>query len=139
MHSVEFDRIDSIRTKCQLIRTLILLMQWNNIGVLVIEMYYAGTGNFSFDQMYLWHRLSLLIIYICLYVKLSGINKIQSNLSKPNPFGTEEFVQFRQVLGLHRVKLDRHLVDGTLKSIWIRQVFGLLRVWFKQVSLDLDI
>jgi hypothetical protein len=33
-------------------------------------------------------------------------------LSKPNPFGTEEFVQFRQVFGLHRFKLYIHVVDG---------------------------
>jgi hypothetical protein len=28
-----------------------------------------------------------------------------------------------------------HLVDGTVKSVWLRQVFGLLRVRFRQVSL----
>ena len=50
-----------------------------------------------------------------------------------NPFGTEEFLQFRQVFGLHRFKLHRHLVDGTVKSAWLRPVFGLLRVWFRQV------
>jgi hypothetical protein len=60
---------------------------------------------------------------------------LQQNLSKPNPFGTEEFVQFRQVLGVHRIKLHRHLVDGTVKSVWLKQVFGLLRVRFRQVSL----
>jgi len=54
---------------------------------------------------------------------------------KSNPLGTEEFVQFRQVFGLHSFKLHRHLVDGTVKSVWLRQVIGLLRVWFKQVSL----
>jgi hypothetical protein len=53
---------------------------------------------------------------------------MQSNLSKPNPFGTEEFVQFRQVFDLHRFKLHRHLEDGTVKPVWFRQVFGLLRV-----------
>jgi hypothetical protein len=46
----------------------------------------------------------------------------------PNPFGTEEFVQFRQVFGLHRFKLHRNVVDVTVKSVWFRQVFGLLRV-----------
>jgi hypothetical protein len=55
--------------------------------------------------------------------------------SKPNPFGTDKFVQFRQVFGLHMFKLHRHLVEGTVKSVWFRQVFGLLRVWFRQVSL----
>ena len=34
---------------------------------------------------------------------------------------------------LHRFKLHRHLVDGTVKSVWFRQVFGLLRVQFRQV------
>jgi hypothetical protein len=47
---------------------------------------------------------------------------------------TEEFVQFRQVFGLNRFKLHRHLVDGTVKSVWLRQVFGLLRVRFRHVS-----
>jgi hypothetical protein len=28
-----------------------------------------------------------------------------------------------------------HLVDGTVKSVWFRQVFGLLRVLFRQVLL----
>ena len=45
------------------------------------------------------------------------------------------FVQFRQVFGLHRFKLHGHLVDETVKSIWFRQVFGFLRVRFRQVSL----
>ena len=48
---------------------------------------------------------------------------------------TEEFVQFRQVFGLHGFKLHRHLVDVIVKSVWFRQVFGLLRVRFRQVSL----
>jgi hypothetical protein len=52
-----------------------------------------------------------------------------------NPFGTDEFVQFIQVFGLHRFKLHRHLVDGIVKSVWFSQVFGLLRVRFKQISL----
>jgi hypothetical protein len=34
---------------------------------------------------------------------------------------------------LDRFKLHRHLVDGTVKCVWLRQVFGLLRVWFRQV------
>ena len=42
--------------------------------------------------------------------------------------GTETIVQFRQVFGLHRFKLHRHLVDVTVKSVWFRQVFSLLRV-----------
>ena len=49
-------------------------------------------------------------------------------MSKPNPFGTEEFVRFRQVFGLHRFKLKKYLVDGTVKSVWFyrfRLVFGL--------------
>jgi hypothetical protein len=54
--------------------------------------------------------------------------KLQENMSKPNTFGTEEFVQLRQVFGLHRFKLHRHLVDRTVKSVWFRQVLGLLRV-----------
>jgi hypothetical protein len=57
--------------------------------------------------------------------------------------------QMRSYLSLHNTSLlrelrccfiaDRQLVDGTVKSVWIRQVFGLLRVWFRQVSLDLNI
>jgi hypothetical protein len=32
----------------------------------------------------------------------------------------------------------RHIVDGTVKSVWLRQVFGLLRVWlFKTIISDL--
>ena len=46
----------------------------------------------------------------------------------PNHFGTEEIVQFRQVFGLHRFKLHRHLVDGTVNSVLFRQVFSLLGV-----------
>ena len=31
------------------------------------------------------------------------------------------------------LKLHRHLVDGTVKSVWLGQVFGLLRDRFRQV------
>jgi hypothetical protein len=48
---------------------------------------------------------------------------------------TEEFVQFRQVFGLHRFKLHRYVVDGTVISVWSDQVFGLLKVRLRQVSL----
>ena len=58
---------------------------------------------------------------------------LQKNLSKPTPFETDKFVQFRQVFGLHRFNLRRHLIDRTLKSVWFRQVLGLRRVWFSQV------
>ena len=30
-------------------------------------------------------------------------------------------IWFRQVFGLHRFKLHRHLIDGTVKSVWFRQ------------------
>jgi hypothetical protein len=64
--------------------------------------------------------------------KLSHIYGLES---KPTPLRTEEFAQLRQVFGLHRFKLHRHLVDGTVKSVWFRQVFGLLRVRLRQVWL----
>jgi acylphosphatase len=41
--------------------------------------------------------------------------------------GTVQSVWFRQVFGLHSFKLHRHVVDGTVKCIWFRQVFGLGR------------
>ena len=37
------------------------------------------------------------------------------------------------LFSLDRFKSYRHLVDGTVKSFWVRQVFGLLRVQFRQV------
>jgi hypothetical protein len=37
------------------------------------------------------------------------------------------------VFGVHRFKLHSQLVDGTVKSVWFRQVFGLLGVRFRQV------
>ena len=40
---------------------------------------------------------------------------------------------FRQVFGLHRFKLHRHVEDGTVKSVWFRQVFVLLRVRLRHV------
>jgi hypothetical protein len=52
--------------------------------------------------------------------EINGLITIK--LSKSNPFGTEEFVQFRQVFGLYRSKLHRNLVDRTVKSVWFRQV-----------------
>ena len=70
---------------------------------------------------------------------MSGLNRellyIQYSLSTPNPFGTDEFVQYRPVYDLHshRFKLHRHLVYGTVKSVWLRHVFGLLRDKFRQV------
>ena len=49
------------------------------------------------------------------------------NLSK---LGSDKFVQFSQVFGLHRFILHRHLVDGTVKSVWFRKIFGLTRVHY---------
>ena len=54
------------------------------------------------------------------------------------------------MFGVHRFKLHSQLVDGTVKSLWFRQVFGLLGVrfrqvfgllgvWFRQVSLYIDV
>ena len=37
------------------------------------------------------------------------------------------------MFGLHSVKLHRHLGYGTVKSVWFKLVFGLLRVQFRQV------
>ena len=48
-----------------------------------------------------------------------------------------QFVQYRQVFGLHRFKLHRHLVDGTVKSVWFTQgsVYRTVKsVWFTQGS-----
>jgi len=70
----------------------------------------------------------------CIILNRLILNHIQSNLSKPNPFRTEQFVQFRQVFGLDRFKLHRHLVDGAVKAVWFRTVFGLFRVRLLQVS-----
>jgi hypothetical protein len=40
------------------------------------------------------------------------------------------------VFGLDRfVTLQRQLVDGNVKSVWFRQVFGLLRIWLRYVLL----
>ena len=50
----------------------------------------------------------------------------------PNPFGTEEFVQFTQIQISNT--FSRWEV---VKSVWIMQVFGLLMVRFRQVSLYL--
>ena len=57
---------------------------------------------------------------------------IQQNLSKSNPFGTGEFVQFRKVLGLHRFNLHRHLIYVTVMSVCLGRIsvysgFGLDR------------
>ena len=43
------------------------------------------------------------------------------------------------MFGLHGLKLHRHLVDGAVKSVWFRQVFDLHRVWFRQVSMYLQV
>jgi hypothetical protein len=32
----------------------------------------------------------------------------------------------KNLFSLHRFELYRHLVDGTVKSVWFRQVFGLV-------------
>jgi hypothetical protein len=49
-------------------------------------------------------------------------NTVITSLNR-TPFGTEEFT------------LQRHLVDGNVKSVWFRQVFGLLRIRLRYVSL----
>ena len=73
------------------------------------------------------------IMIITWYVTTDWKILIQNNLSKPNPFETEEFVQFKQVFGWHRFKWHRLWVYQTVKSVWFMQVFGLLRVRFRQV------
>ena len=49
------------------------------------------------------------------------------------PLGLKNLFRFKQVFDLHKFKLHRQLVDGTVKYVWFRQVLGLLRVWFRQV------
>jgi hypothetical protein len=74
----------------------------------------------------LWHgELKEYLIKVrIVFVLISNHNRF----TKVNSFGTEEFVQFRQVFGLHRFKLHSYLVYRTVKSVWFRQVFGLLTV-----------
>ena len=55
-------------------------------------------------------------------------------MSKPNPFGTEEFVRFRQVFGLHRFKLKKYLVDRTVQSVWFYRLD-----WFSVYTVSLYI
>jgi hypothetical protein len=74
----------------------------------------------------MWYETCHIIIYN--YAMLYT----EKNLSKQNHFQT---VQFRQVFDLSRSKLHRNFVHGIVKSVWFRQVFGLLRVQFRQVSL----
>ena len=73
------------------------------------------------------------MLFIYDYLINAQSSNIQWNLSKANPFGSEEFVQFRQMLGLHRFKLCRYLTERTFILVWFRQVFGLFRVYFRQV------
>jgi hypothetical protein len=37
-------------------------------------------------------------------------------------------LELKNFFSLDRFKLHRHLVDGTVKSVWLRQILGLLRV-----------
>ena len=55
---------------------------------------------------------------------------------KPNPSGTDKFVQFRQVFGLHRFKLHRHLVDRTesmsgLRRFSVYSRFVLVAIYYQ--------
>jgi hypothetical protein len=54
-----------------------------------------------------------------------SVTRIMRLFHAPTNFSFEpldfKFVQFRQVFGLHRFKLHRHLVDST-ESVWFRQV-----------------
>jgi hypothetical protein len=43
------------------------------------------------------------------------------------------------VFDLHRFKLHKHLVDGTVKSVWFRQVFGLHRFRFRLYIYNYDV
>jgi hypothetical protein len=86
-----------------------------------------------------------------LYVKIwpaysSFYFKVQWNRSKPNPQWYSKTCLSRTPSGLKNMfTLDRclvytgsnyiHLVDETVKSVWFRQVFSLLRVRFRSVSL----
>jgi hypothetical protein len=50
--------------------------------------------------------------------------------------GTEEFVQFRQVFGLHRLKLHRYLVYGAVKSVSCRQVCRCFKEYMEIVVIE---
>jgi hypothetical protein len=115
---------------------------------------YYNTGNTSIVTLYntrntsivmlQYRKSSIVYIYIldipvsCIYntgipESLIYAHKYSKTcLNRTNPFGNEEFYQFRQVFGLHRFKLHRYLVDGTVRY---RQVFGLLRARYRYVSL----
>ena len=72
-------------------------------------------------------------LFIYDYLVNAQSSNIQWNLSKANPFGSEEFVQFRQMLHLHRFKLCRYFNERTFILVWFKQVFGLFIFWFRQV------
>lgn len=60
------------------------------------------------------HKFTLTLFFlevICSKDNISCFTFSKPCLSR-TPFGTEEFIQLRQIFGLLRVKLHRHLVDG---------------------------
>ena len=63
------------------------------------------------------------------------LGQIQQNLSRHNPFGHEEFVMHGQVFGLHWLKLNIHLVDGTISLSGLGRFSAYS--WFRQVSVYL--
>ena len=115
-----------------------LLWKWEKIVVCSYSWHHqkATRGNmkmWSYEQLPFIYRLNLYVLFIngenetALYRQ--GFVIYSKTCLNWTPMG------LKNLFCLDRFKLYRQLVDGTVKSDWFRQVFGLLRVRFRQVSL----
>ena len=78
----------------------------------------------SFGEEYDGYQRLIIRQKSWMHVLFVGYVKYSKTCLNRTPFGLKNLFSL-DGFSLHWFKLHRHLLDGTVKSVWFRQVFGL--------------
>jgi hypothetical protein len=109
------------------------------------QVYRPSNGNTNVSKCVRWHWAHLIIVFPLnlIYTFLLHCSNMSifynyyysKTCLNRTPLGLNHLFCLDRYFDLHRLKLHTHVEVGTVKCVWFRQVFGLLRVRFRQASL----
>ena len=125
----------SINTMCKLCIRFITLTSWSSFQRSCLPQWRkkAPFLHPMFPSSVIFPNGCLIRYCNVLLLKSNDFQKYSKTCLSRTPLGLKNLSSLCRCFGLHRFKLHRHLVDGIVKSVWLRQVFGLLRVQFRRV------